>query len=244
MNLAEIIIIALEVILGGILLFYKGHIEESVKTLHKRDQEYEKEKGKYEALQESLQTILRDLEHMKSGVALEEERRHKWIESRNQKLINLIKYSEIINLGKVRLMAALNNVSKYDLNQLQVDINNALLNMRVDQLTLIATNPDIDDKSVTVFADAIFYLGNEVLMRITNATSLLESYEQMLNHALSLQDEKEQAEWMKNALVQKQKLVEMKNNTSYKGNEGMEEKTTQYLVFLRDLFNRGTLLKA
>ena len=104
----EVIIFGLELIIGGCILFYKRSINELVKTLYAREQEYEKEMGKYDALNSSMQSILNKFEQMKSAVSLEEQRRHNWIEARNQKLINLIKYSETINIGKSKLALAIN----------------------------------------------------------------------------------------------------------------------------------------
>lgn len=103
MNWFEVIIFALQLIIGGCLFFYKRYLEEMAKVLHAREIEYEKEKGKNDALHESVQTVLKEIELMKSSVLLEEQRRHNWIEARNQKLINLIKYSETINIGKAKL---------------------------------------------------------------------------------------------------------------------------------------------
>lgn len=214
------------------------------KVLHARELEYEKEKGKYDALDDSMQSILKEFEQMKSSVSLEEQRRHNWIESRNQRLINLVKYSEIINVGKARLMTALNNESKSELEKLQADINSAIVNLRVDSLTLMGVNPEIDDHSVTEFTDAVFFLGNEVLVRISNALSLLESYEKMLSHALTLPDGQEKLNWMQKALENKNDLVEMKNNTTYNCHIGYEDKETQYLIYLRQIFSKGIILKA
>ena len=87
MNWTEIVMILIQIVIIGLMVMYKRHIEESVKTLHMRDQSYQSKMGDYDALKESLDTILKDVEHMKSGVAYEEQRRHHWIESRNQKLI-------------------------------------------------------------------------------------------------------------------------------------------------------------
>lgn len=235
---ADVIIITLEVIIGGLLLLYKGHIEETVKTLHKRDQEYEKEKGKYDAIQESVQTILSDVEHMKSGVALEEQRRHHWIESRNQKLINLIRYSEIIKQSKVKLLVALNNESKTELETIRDEVNSTILNTRVDQLTLIAINPEINNKTMSVFADAILYLGNEVLVRTTNAISILDSFHYMFNHAYSLPDH-DKVQWLQMANEKKNSLVAMKNNTNYEGDKGFDEKSKQYYTICERSLVRG-----
>ena len=96
MNWFEVMIFALQLIIGGCLFFYKRYLEEMAKVLHAREIEYEKEKGKNDALHESVQTVLKEIELMKSSVLLEEQRRHNWIEARNQKLINLIKYSDLL----------------------------------------------------------------------------------------------------------------------------------------------------
>lgn len=243
MNWTEIVILLVQLVIVGCLILYKRHIEESVKTLHMRDQSYESKMGDYDALKESLDTILEDVEHMKSGVAFEEQRRHHWIESRNQKLINLIRYSQIINTGKARLMIALNDQSKSELDKLQSDVSSAILNLRVDQLTLMATNPELNHNTISLFVDAIFMLGNEVLTRISNAISLLESSEKMLNHAFSLSDDEKRMPWFAMAQASKNKLDEMKNNTVYTCDEGFEEKETQYMVYLRQLFKEGAVLK-
>ena len=239
-----VILFVLELVIGGCVLFYKRSIDELTKTLYARDQEYEKEKGKYDALNDSLQTILKEFEQMKSSVSLEEQRRHNWIESRNQKLINLVKYSEIINVGKARLMTALNNESKSELEKLQVDINSAIVNLRVDSLTLMGVNPEINDHSVTAFTDAVFLLGNEVLVRISNALSLLESYNNVLSYALTLPDGQEKLKWMQKAQDNKNGLIEMKNDTTYNSHIGYEDEETQYIIYLRKIFGKGIVLKA
>lgn len=243
MNWFEVIIFGLELIIGGCILFYKKNIDELVKTLYTREQEYEKEMGKYNALNDSMQSILKEFEQMKSVVSFEEQRRHNWIEARNQKLINLIKYSEAINIGKSKLALAINNESKAELEKLQTEIQSAILNLRVDSLTLMAINPEIDDHSVTTFSDAVFLLGNELSVRITNALSLLESYERILNYALSMPDGQEKLSWMQNALANKNSFTDMKNNTIYNAHDGFEDKQNQYFIYMRKLFGEGSVLK-
>jgi hypothetical protein len=244
MNWFEVIIFALQLIIGGCLFFYKRYLEEMAKVLHAREIEYEKEKGKNDALHESVQTVLKEIELMKSSVLLEEQRRHNWIEARNQKLINLIKYSETINIGKAKLALAINNESKAELEKLQTEIQSAILNLRVDSLTLMAINPEIDDHSVTTFSDAVFLLGNELAVRITNALSLLESYERMLNYAQSMPDGQEKLSWMQKALANKTSFTDMKNNTTYNAHDGFEYKQNQYFMYMRKLFGEGIVLKA
>lgn len=244
MNWFEVIIFCLQLILGVCLLFYKKNLEEFVKVLYAREYEYEKEKGKYDALNNSMQSILKEFEQMKSSVLLEEQRRNNWIEARNQKLINLIKYSETINIGKAKLALAINNESKAELEKLQTEIQSAILNLRVDLLTLMAINPEIDDHSVTTFSDAVFLLGNEVAVRITNALSLLESYERMFNYSLSMPDGQEKLSWMQTALANKNSFNDMKNNTTYNALDGFENKRKHYFIYLRKLFGEGSVLKA
>ena len=244
MSWFEVILFVLELVVGGCVLFYKRSIDELTKTLYAREQEYEKEMGKYDALNDSLQTILKEFEQMKSAVSLEEQRRHNWIEARNQKLINLIKYSETINIGKAKLALAINNESKAELEKLQTEIQSAILNLRVDSLTLMAINPEIDDHSVTTFSDAVFLLGNELAVRITNALSLLESYERMLNYAQSMPDGQEKLSWMQKALANKTSFTDMKNNTTYNAHDGFEYKQNQYFMYMRKLFGEGIVLKA
>ena len=244
MNWFEVVIFALQLIIGGCLFFYKRYLEEMAKVLHAREIEYEKEKGKNDALHESVQTVLKEIELMKSSVLLEEQRRHKWIESRNQRLINLIKYSETINIGKAKLALAINNESKVEMEKLQTEIQSAILNLRVDTLSLMAINPEIDDHSVTTFSDAVFLLGNELAVRITNALSLLESYERMLNYALSIPDGQEKLSWMQKAVANKTSFTDMKNNTTYNAHDGFEDKRNQYFMYMRKVFGEGIVLKA
>ena len=125
------------------------------------------------------------------------------------------------------------------MERLQSDVSSAILDLRVDQLTLMATNPELNHETITLFVDAIFMLGNEVLTRISNAISLLESSEKMLNHAFSLSDDEKKLPWFAMAQASKNKLDEMKNNTVYTCDEGFEEKETQYMVYLGQLFGAG-----
>ena len=243
MNWFEIVHFLFDLFVICILLFFKKNIEEVVKIFYVRKNEYEKEMGKFEAIHESVQTVLLEVEHMKSAVSLEEKRRHDWIESRNLKLINLIRYSEIINIGKTRLLTALNNESKPDLVKLQTDINEAIVNLRVDILTLMAINPEIKDNAVNIFADAVFLLGSEIQVRITNAISLLESSERMMNYALTLSDSKEKLSWMQKALDNKEELKRMKNDSNYEGHKEFEEKETHFITYMRKIFGDGTVLK-
>ena len=71
MNWFEIVLFVLQLIIGACLYFYKKYLEEMAKVLHARELEYEKEKGKYDALSDSLQTVLKEFEQMKSAVSLE-----------------------------------------------------------------------------------------------------------------------------------------------------------------------------
>jgi cell division protein FtsB len=239
----EILNCSLNIVLLGVLLFYKIHIEESVKTLHKREQSYEKEKGRYDALQESVNTILSEVEHMKSGVAFEEQRRHHWIESRNQKLINLITYSEIIRLGSSKFICAINNQSKSELEKLQDDINNAILNSRVDLIALKSTNPEIHDEVISTFVEAINDQGGDLLFRVTSAIGYFEAHFRLQNLALSTSDKQEKEEYLKGALNYKKEYDKLIEEVLNDHNNSIEETQSKYIDFLTKLFEDGLVLK-
>lgn len=236
MDWIHILIIAIEIVIVGGMLFYKKHIEEFAEIINARKKEYEKEQGKYEALHESIDSVLAKMEHMKNAVLLEEQRNHDFIVLRNRKLVNLIRYSEEINLAKTRLLTAINNESKKELETLQADVNTIIVNLRVDNTTLIAISPNLENNSASLFTDAIFQIAIELLVRISNAISLINSYNHFLNHALELENGKDKLNWLNQAKEKKNALLEMKQNTHYSGSEKYEEITKNYLSYIRTIF--------
>lgn len=232
----QILIIAIEIVIVGGMLFFKKHIEEFAEIINARKKEYEKEQGKYEALHESIDSVHAKMEHMKNAVSLEEQRNHDFIVLRNQKLVNLIRYSEEINLAKTRLLTAINNESKKELETLQADVNTVIVNLRVDNITLIAISPNLDNNTASLFTDAIFQIAMELLVRISNAISLINSYNNLFNRALELENDKDKLNWLNQAKEKKDALREIKQNTHYPGSETYEEIETNYLAYLRTTF--------
>ena len=232
----EILIFFFEFVIASCMLFYKKHIDELAEIINARKKEYEKEQGKYEALHESIDSVLAKMEHMKNAVSLEEQRNHDFIVLRNQKLVNLIRYSEEINLAKTRLLTAINNESKKELETLQADVNTVIVNLRVDNMTLIAISPNLDNNTASLFTDAIFQIAMDLLVRISNAISLINSYNHIFNHTLELENDKDKLNWLNQAKEKKDALLEIKQNPHYAGSERYEEIEMNYLAYLRTTF--------
>lgn len=175
---------------------------------------------------------------------MKKKRKHDFVNERNKKLLNLLRYSEEINLSKQILMTSINNESLSQLKELLMSTNSALLNLRSDLMYLIVFHKNIGtDHSLTLFGDKIFFLGNEVVVRISNAISLLETQQKQFDYAMSLLDGNDKLQWMQRAVETKKQLIALKNDTHFAGHDGYEKAETDYMVYLGKLYDSDVLLK-
>lgn len=236
--------LALNVVLLGLMIFYKNYCKKLADIAAARDEAFEAEKGKLDATKEAVDNVLKELEQMKASVSLEEQRKHEFINERNKKLLNILRYSEQVNISKTVLLTAINDGSPERLKDLLQTLNDMILDLRSDLMYLVAFHDNIGkNNNVTVFGDKIFNLAVEVVVRTTNALSCLETYQNQMNYALGLPDDAIKVQWLARAKESKDKLDEMKNNTHFDGHEGYEEAHTAYMVFLSQLYNSDVFLK-
>lgn len=244
MGWVNAIILFLEILLMGLMFFYQNYCKKLADIAAARDEAFEKEKGKLDATKEAVDNVLKELEQMKASVSLEEQRKHEFINERNKKLMNILRYSEQVNLSKQILLTAINNESLERMKELQNTLNSTVLDLRSDLMHLVVFHEKIgNDHSVTEFGDKVFLLATEVAVRITNAMSLLETQQRQMDYAMGLPDGREKVEWMQRALATKKQLEAMKIDTQFKGHEGYEEAHTAYMVFLSQLYNSDIFLK-
>lgn len=244
MNWINVTLFAFNLVFLGFMIFYKNYCKKLADIAAARDEAFEAEKGKLEATKEAVDNVLKELEQMKASVSLEEQRKHEFINERNKKLMNILRYSEQVNLSKQILLTAINNESLERMNELQNTLNSTVLDLRSDLMHLVVFHEKIgNDHCVTEFGDKIFYLAVEVTVRITNAMSLLETQQRQMDYAMGLPDGKDKVEWMQRALATKKQLEAMKLDTHFKGHDGYEEAHTAYMVFLSQLYNSDVFLK-
>lgn len=240
----NVVLFALNVMFLGIMVFYKNYCKKLADIATAKNEAYEAEIGKYDATKEAVDNVLKELEQMKVSVSLEEQRKHEFINERNKKLMNILRYSEQVNLCKQILLTAINNESLERMKELQNTLNSTILDLRSDLIHLVVFHEKIgNDHSVTKFGDKIFYLAVEVSVRVTNAMSLLETQQKQMDYAIGLPNGREKAEWMQLALTTKKQLQAMKVDTHFKCHEGYEETHTAYMVFLSKLYNSDVFLK-
>lgn len=244
MDWINIVLLFLNIVLFGLFAFYQNYCKKLADLVTAKDEAFEKEKGKLDATKEAVDNVLKELEQMKASVSLEEQRKHEFIIERNKKLMNILRYSEQVNLSKQILLTAINNESLERMKELQNTLNSTVLDLRSDLMHLVIFHEKIgNDHSVTEFGDKVFLLATEVAVRITNAMSLLETQQRQMDYAMGLPDGKDKLEWMQHALATKKQLAAMKVDTQFKGHEGYEEAHTAYMVFLSQLYNSDVFLK-
>lgn len=244
MGWINIVLLLLNIILFGLFAFYQNYCKKLADLVTAKDEAFEKEKGKLDATKEAVDSVLKELEQMKASVSLEEQRKHEFINERNKKLMNILRYSEQVNLSKQILLTAINNESLERMKELQNTLNSTVLDLRSDLMHLVIFHEKIgNDHSVTEFGDKIFLLATEVAVRISNAMSLLETQQRQFEYAMSLPDGKEKVSWMALSVNTKNQLAAMKTDTHYDGHEGYEEAQTNYMTFLSQLYNSDVFLK-
>lgn len=238
----DALVVILQICLAFLFFAGKKHLDEFIASDYARYKASEAESGRTEAIGKAIDNVLKGLETMKAMVSFEEQRRHKIIVDRNRRLINLVRYSEEINLLKVRLALAITNESGHELNKIQSSIYDILVNLRVDNLTLIAIYPEIKNNSVTKFGDCLFKLGNEILTIGTNAISHYNTFKKYLDFAMNLDDGKDKVRWLEKANQAKNQFLELRNH-EYKMVTGLPEIEQKYFMFLRDIFGNDMILQ-
>lgn len=236
------LVVLLQIGLAFLYLAGKKHLDEFIAREYARDKAFEAELGRTEAIGKAIDNVLKEVEIMKASVSLEEQRRHEIIEDRNKRLINLVRYSEEIRLLKIRLFLAITNESYSELDKIQSSLYDVLVNLRVDNLTLIAIFPEIKDDSVTKFGDCLFLFGNEILTIVTNAISHHNAFKKYLDFAINLDDGEEKVRWLEQAKKEKNKLLEFRNH-EYQILKGLSEIEQKYFMFLRDIFGNDMILQ-
>lgn len=244
MNWLSITTALLNLFLFGAMALYNNHCKKLADIAAARDEAFEAEKGKLEATKEAVDNILKEIEQMKASVSLEEQRRHDFIIERNQKLMNLLRYAEQVNISKQTLLTAISNESLTRLEDLHTSLNETMLNLRSDLMYLIVFHETIGkDKCVADFGDEIFYQASEVIVRVTNAVATIETMNKQFNYGMESPDLKDKANWIHKAAETKKKLEEMKKHTPYENIKKFDEAQVDYLVFLRQIYDSDTFMK-
>lgn len=244
MDWINITLFALNIVFLGLMIFYTNYCKKLADIAAAKDEAFEKEKGKIEATKEAVDNVLKELEKMKASVSLEEQRKHEFINERNKKLMNILRYSEQVNLSKQILLTAINNESVESLKQLQSSLNEAILNLRSDLMYMVVFNENLDkNNNATEFGDKIYNLAIEVIVRITNAISLIETMNKQMDYAINLPDGTDKLQWMQNAVATKKQLISMKDDSNFAGNTDYKEAEIKYLSFMSKLYKSDVFLK-
>ncbi len=141
---------------------------------------YEEERGRNLATKEDIDTVIKELEKVKSEVSLREQRKHNLIEKRNENLLGVVAAAERIRIMRIRLASLINGRDTRNLAIFIDDTSETLVTLRRNVQVVTALTMDENElDQLQLFSYDIIATGTKFIESATNAISMIDVYEQL-----------------------------------------------------------------
>lgn len=141
---------------------------------------YEEERGRNLATKEDIDTVIKELEKVKSEVSLREQRKHNLIEKRNENLLGVVTAAERIRIMRIRLASLINGRDTRNLAIFIDDTSETLVTLRRNVQVVTALTMDENElDQLQLFSYDIIATGTKFIESATNAISMIDVYEQL-----------------------------------------------------------------
>ena len=135
---------------------------------------YEKERGRNLATKEDIDSVIKELEKVKSEVSLREQRKHNLIEKRNENLLGVVAAAERIRIMRIRLACLINSRDSRNLTKFIDDTSETLVILRKNVQLVTALTMDKNElDQLQLFSYDIIATGTKFIESATNAISMI-----------------------------------------------------------------------
>ena len=241
MTIGEYIILFVIVLLFVLKFYLENYL--SKKAQNKAEKEdsrvisYEAEKGKNLATKEDIAEITKVVEDLKSGVLFEHQRKHDFIQKRMELFISVLNHAEDIQscafLLFIYVQSQFTEEKIYSLIQ---RVNDDIKAITHDSRFIMVSYENNRELSILYeLKDLAFKHGREICAHASNAATSMATIS--VNYRLFKENGEDPA-FLKKSLEAKTQLEQLRKNIPYTFEGEFVEKTTNYVVLLRKLFNK------
>lgn len=231
------------IILCAIALLFVLENYLSKKAQNKADKEdsrvisYEAEKGKNLATKEDIAEITKVVEDLKSGVLFEHQRKHDFIQKRTELFISVLNHVEDLQscafLLFIYVQSPFTEEKIYSLIQ---RVNDDIKAITHDSRFIMVSYENNQELGVLPkLSNLAFKHGREICAHASNAATSMATIS--ANYKLFKENGEDPA-FLKKSLEAKAQLEQLRSNIPYTYEGEFVEKTTDYVVLLRKLFNK------
>lgn len=204
---------------------------------------YEQEHGRNLATKDDIDSVIKELEKVKSEVLLAEQRKHNLIEKRNENLLGVIESAERIRLMKVQLSTVINNCDADSLKQIKHEINEILVSLRKNvQLVKALTKDEEELNPLTIYSYDIVQTGVKYIEIATNAKSLIGLYDDYAKKAQSAQSAANCKHWGDKASETFDKIQEHSDQTIKFSVSDYQKHEDSYIKYLNSSYCKGEMV--
>ena len=204
---------------------------------------YEQEHGRNLATKDDIDSIIKELEKVKTEVSLTEQRKHNLIEKRNQNLLGVIEAAERIRLMKFQLSTAITNCDANSLKQIKHEINEILVSIRINvQLVTTLTKDENELVPLNVYSYDIVQIGIKYMELATNSISSIGVYEESLSKIQSAPTPANCKYWGDKAKDTFDKIQEYSEQTLQFSVSDYQKHEDLYIKYLNSSYRKGGLV--
>lgn len=204
---------------------------------------YEKERGRNLATKEDIDTVIKELEKVKSEVSLREQRKHNLIEKRNENLLGVVAAAERIMIMRIRLASLINGRDTRNLAIFIDDTSETLVTLRRNVQVVTALTMDENElDQLQLFSYDIIATGTKFIESATNAISMIDVYEQLSSRLDS--SACRNREYLQNEITKvEEKIEQLKDDIlSNKDLDTWLKHEEQFMKYLNQLFKKDQMI--
>lgn len=239
----QIIGIAIVIVLQIVLTYLTKKVQNRADKEDAGKISYEQEHGRNLATKDDIDSVIKELEKVKSEVSLAEQRKHNLIEKRNESLLGVIESAERIRLMKVQLSTVINNCDAASLKQIKHEINEILVSLRINVQLVKALTKDEDEQiPLNIYSYDIVQTGLKYMEFATNAISLIRFYEDFVAKTQSAQTSANCKHWGDKANETLEKIQEYSEQTIKFSVPDSQKHEELYIKYLNASYRKGELV--
>lgn len=204
---------------------------------------YEEERGRNLATKEDIDTVIKELEKVKSEVSLREQRKHNLIEKRNENLLGVVAAAERIRIMRIRLASLINGRDTRNLAIFIDDTSETLVTLRRNVQVVTALTMDENElDQLQLFSYDIIATGTKFIESATNAISMIDVYEQLSSRLDS--SASRNREYLQNEITKvEEKIEQLKDDIlSNKDLDTWLKHEEQFIKYLNQLFKKDQMI--
>lgn len=232
-------------VLGGCLSLYLSNMakrlgENNADILQNRLKEYESEKGRNLATKEDIEEITRKVEEVKSVITLSQQKRFDRLADEERILLEILFDATKIAQSQNKLILFFYDTSsriRYD--NLVESVNDTLAHFyHLGNLATISFPIEGIAEQIGDLSIATTYLGAQVNVAATNASSLVDQLKNQMDYAFKMADnDPNKAIWL-TKVMQTKRQIEAMRGKPIEGKDKLDKAIEKYCEWLKLLYGK------